>query len=93
MRLSFNNFQMPFRRDRIGDSHGGIAVYVKEDIPCTCKLDLAVANSECLWLELNIRNIKLLVGTFYRPPYSSPIVLSNIENSIGLAVDTGKQIS
>ena len=22
--LSFNNFQMPFRRDRIGDGHGGM---------------------------------------------------------------------
>ena len=87
--LSFNNFQMPFRRDRIGDSHGGIAVYVKEDIPCKRRLDLELANIECLWLELNIRNRKLLVGTFYRPPNSSPIVLSNIENSIGLAVDSG----
>ena len=78
---------MPFRLDRIGDSHGGIAVYVKEAIPCKRRLDLEVANIECLWLELNIRNRKLLVGTFYRPPNSSHIVLSNIENSIGLAVD------
>ena len=38
---------------------------------------------------MNIRNRKLLVGTFYRPPNSSPIVLSNIENSIGLAIDSG----
>ena len=79
---------MLFRRDRIGDSHGGIALYVKDDIPGKRRLDLELANIECLWLELNIRNRKLLVGTFYRPPNSSPIVLSNIENSIGLAVDT-----
>lgn len=31
----------------------------------------------------------MLVGTFYRPPNSSPIILSDIDNSIGLAVDTG----
>ena len=31
----------------------------------------------------------LLKGTFYRPPTASPVVLSNIENSIGLATDTG----
>ena len=27
--LEFNDFQLPFRRDREGDSHGGILVYVK----------------------------------------------------------------
>lgn len=27
--LVFNDFQLPFRRDHTGDSHGGIAVYVK----------------------------------------------------------------
>ena len=64
-------------------------VYVKKDIPCKCRFDLEVANIECLRLELNIRNRKLLVGTFYRPPNPLQTVLSNIENSIGLAVDTG----
>ena len=28
--LKFNEFQAPFRRDRIGDSQGGIMVYVKK---------------------------------------------------------------
>ena len=27
--VQFNNFQVPFRRDREGDSHGGILVYIK----------------------------------------------------------------
>ena len=26
--LMFNEFQTPFRRDRVGDSHGGILIYV-----------------------------------------------------------------
>ena len=30
-----------------------------------------------------------MVGIFYRPPNSNALVLSNIENSIGMAVDTG----
>ena len=37
----------------------------------------------------NCKNKKLLIGTFYRPPTASPVVLSDIENSIGLATDTG----
>ncbi|MCG8033229.1 MAG: hypothetical protein JAZ03_13755 [Candidatus Thiodiazotropha taylori] len=87
--IAFNNFQLPFRRDRIGDSHGGIAVYVKTGIPCKRRDDLELINIECMWLEVNIRNRKILVGTFYRPPNSTPLVLNEIENSIGLAVDTG----
>ncbi|MEW8548517.1 MAG: reverse transcriptase family protein [Candidatus Thiodiazotropha sp.] len=87
--LLLHDFRSPFRRDRIGDSHGGIIVYVKNDIPCKRRQDLELLNIECVWLELNIKNRKLLVGTFYRPPSSSPQVLIDIENSIGLAVDTG----
>ena len=38
-----------------------------------------------------MKNKKLLVGTFYRPPNSTPLILADIENSIGLAIDTGIQ--
>ena len=87
--LEFNDFQLPFRRDREGDSHGGILVYVKNDIPSKRRDDLELNNIECLWVEINVRNKKLLVGTFYRPQNSNALVFSNIENSSGMAVDTG----
>ena len=87
--LEFNDFQLPFRRDRESDSHGGILVYVKNDIPCKRRDDLELNNIECLWVEINVRNKKLFVGTFYRQPKSNALVFSNIENSIGMAVDKG----
>ena len=87
--LKFNEFQAPFRRDRIGDSHGGIMVYVKKDIPCKRRIDLELVNIECLWIEVYAKTKKVLIGTFYRPPNSTPVVFSDIENSIGLATDTG----
>ena len=90
--LAFNDFQLPFRRDRAGDSHGGILVYVKHDIPCRRRNDLELVNIECLWVKINVRNKKVLVGTFYRPPESSSLVFTDIENSIGMAVDTGSYI-
>ena len=31
--LAFNNYRLPLRRDRICDSHGGIVIYVTENIP------------------------------------------------------------
>ena len=85
----FNDFQLPFRRDYVADSHDGILVYVKAGIPCKRRVDLELMNTECLWVEINIRNKKILVGIFYRPPNSHPPVWSDIENSMGMATDTG----
>ena len=64
-------------------------MYVKNGIPCKRRTDLELINIEFVWVEVNVRNKRVLVGTFYRPPNSLPLILSDIENSIGLAVDTG----
>ena len=87
--IMFNEFQTPFMRDRVGDSHGGILVYVKRDVPCKGGPGLELANIECVWIEINKRNKKLLLETFYRPPNASTLVLFDIDNSIGVAVETG----
>ena len=71
----------------MGESHGDILVYIKNGIPDRHRTELI--NIECLWVEVNVRNKRVLMGTFYRPPNSLPLVLTDIENSIGVAVDTG----
>ncbi len=86
--LDFPNYYKPFRKDRSTDNHGGILVYVKENIPTLRRRDLEPLNLECIWVELRVKRKRILFGTFYRPPNSSPLVLANIENSIGLALDT-----
>ena len=53
--LKFNEFQDPFRRDRIGNSHGGVIVYVKRGIPCKRRLDLELVNIECVWIEIIVK--------------------------------------
>ena len=58
-------------------------------LQCKRRLDLELVNIECVWIEIIVKNKKLLIGTFYRPPTASPVVLSDIENSIGFATDTG----
>ena len=62
--LAFNNYRLSFRRDRVGDNHGGIVVYAKDTIPCKRRYDLELNTTECTWLEMIIKNKKLLVGTF-----------------------------
>ena len=86
--VNINGFRAPFRKDRLGDGYGGVAVYIKNDIPCIRRTDLEILNIECVWVEIRLHGKRLLVGTYYRPPNSDNAVLTNIENSIDLAIDT-----
>ena len=87
--VSIPNFQVPFRRDRLRDNYGGVAVYVKDHIPCSRRSDLELPDIECVWIEIHLGNKKILFGTFYRPPNAHNSYFDQIENSISLAIDTG----
>ena len=85
--LSLNEYNL-HRRDRVGDNHGGICVYAKQNIYSRRRYDIEYPNIECVWIEVSVHNKKILIGTFYRPPNSAQEVLSSIEYSISLAFDT-----
>ena len=88
--IKIENFKV-FRRDRPGDHHGGICVYVRNNVFfffSKRRHDLELPNIECLWVEISIKNKIQLIGTFYRSPNSTNAILSSIEDSIGLAFET-----
>ena len=85
--IMFEHFCKPFRRDRVIDNHGGIIVYVKNNLYAIRRPDIELPNVECIWLEIHSNNKKILFGTFHRPPNSTSLTLTNIETSIGLAID------
>ena len=86
--ININGFRAPFRKDRTEDGHGGVAVYVKNEISCKRRHGLEIVAIECVWLEIRLHSKRLLVGTFYQPPNSDSTILTHIENSIDLARDT-----
>ena len=45
-------------------------------------------NIECIWIEIQLKQTRILFGLFYRPPNSDALYLSAIEDSISLALDT-----
>ena len=85
--VQFNDYSI-YRRDRTGDSHGGICTFIRNNVYSKRRTDIELPNIECLWVEFYIHNRKILLGTFYRPPNSLPAVLDSMENSIGLAFDS-----
>lgn len=86
--LFLPSFHSPERRDRPSDSHGGVMVYIKNNLAYKRRNDLELNGIECIWVELTLRNRKLLIGTFYKPPSSGTMYSNMIENSVSLAVDT-----
>ena len=87
--LLFQSFNKPERKYRVGDSHGGVMIYVKERIYYKCRDDLEIRGIECLWIEVANHNKRIRFALFYRPPNSNMSYQSDIEDSIALAVDTG----
>ena len=84
-------YHSPERKDRIGDSHGGVMIYVRDTIHYIRRMDLEPQGIECLWIELTLKHKHILFGLFYRPPNSNAAYFSSVEDSIHLATDTGFQ--
>ena len=51
--IKMHGFKVPYRRDRLGDNHGWICVYVKENVYAKRRIDLELQDIECLWIELS----------------------------------------
>ena len=54
--LFFVTYHPPERKDRIGDSHGGVILYVKDTFHYIRRRDLELAGVECLWIELSLKH-------------------------------------
>ena len=87
--LKLTNYHKPERKDRNNDPHGGVLIYIKDNLHYTRRFDLELPGVECIWVEIIMKHKRLLFGTFYRPPSADAIYHSLIEDSIHLAVDTG----
>ena len=87
--LSLISYNKPEHKDRTGDSHGDVMLYVKTSIHYKRRADLEIRDIESIWIELVNNHKHILFGLFYRPPNSDANYYTNIENSLALAVDTG----
>jgi hypothetical protein len=86
--ILFDGFHQPIRKDRT-DSHGGVAIYVNENISFKRRHELELNNVECIWIEVFLsKNKSILFGVFYRPPSADSLYMKSIEDSIGLARET-----
>ena len=83
------SFFKPERKDRPTDAHGGVMIYVKDNITYTRRQDIELPGIECIWIEVIVKHNRMLFGLFYRAPDTDQFYYSTMEDSIHLAVDTG----
>ena len=63
-----DGFSEPFRLDR-NVNGGGLLIYIREDIPCKQLFDHSFPDDiESMFVELNFRKSKWLLGGVYHPP-------------------------
>ena len=86
---TLDNFKTPYTHIRSNQVGGGVSVYVKSNIYSIRRPDLEVRCTESVWVELIIKNKRILYGTFYRPPNSTPETWDLLEHSVDLAYNTG----
>ena len=86
--IQLPNYHPPIRRDRTHQAYGGVAIYVKDYISFTPPPDLQVDDLEAVWVELNLANERILVGSFYMAPGSPVAYWQLIKQSIQKADTT-----
>ena len=71
------------KRNRSKGSHGGVGVYIKDNVPYIRRNDIEAENLECIWLEILLPKTKgLLIGIFYRPPYGSKYLRNDFDDEL-----------
>ncbi len=87
--ILFQNFKTPERKDRVGDRHGGVILYIRDSLFHKRRRDIEIPVIESIWIEVVSNKKHFLFGVFYRPPNSNALYNNSIEDSIQLAIDTG----
>ena len=85
--LTIPSFSKPERKDRM-DGYGGVCIYVKNTLAYKRMEELEFTGIESIWIEVTMKQLRILVGVFYRPPNSNYEYWSKIDDSIHLAMDS-----
>ena len=85
------------RRDISGGRGGGVAVYIRDEIPYSRRTDLENEHLEDLWIEIKCPRSKgILTGTIYRPPDNASHTITtwcaSMQQTLESAQDEDKEI-
>ena len=72
------------RRDRRGDSHGGVMLAYKKDLTVTRRSELE-SIGENLWCQVNIKGRRpIIFGVIYKPKHNDSYVIDEVRGAIDI---------
>ena len=86
--IKIDYFQPPFRTDRVDRSGGEVVLYVRDTILCKRRANLEIHRLVAVWVELQIKRKRILVGGFYKPPNSNSDYFDLLKESVDRACST-----
>ncbi|MEW8545280.1 MAG: reverse transcriptase family protein, partial [Candidatus Thiodiazotropha sp.] len=86
--ILIENFSPPLRTDRCDRLGGGVIIYVRDSLKYKRRSDLEVRGLEVVWVEIQVKCKKVLIGGFYRPPNSNTDYFNLLSESIDRAINT-----
>ena len=87
--ISIPGYQEIYRKDRDGNTYGGVGMYIRSGLISKSRTDLDIRNLEAIWAEIQTGGKKLLVCAVYRPPNAGAEVWDLFEESLNQAKTTG----
>ena len=91
-KLVIKGYQPIIRLDRSDSAHGGVAIYVRDNLYCKHRPDLNVPYLEAVWIETKLNQEPLLVGCFYKSTRELVSYFDLIDESIRLALSTRHKV-
>lgn len=70
--IFIDGFSKTFRNDR--NSYGVVIIYLTNSLYAVGRLDLDLANMECIWIEISDPTSKFFICCVYRPTNSDILV-------------------
>ena len=83
--LNLNGFSPIIRKDRIGRTGGGVAVYVADHLGASRVIRYEIPDLEALWLKIKAGHNVLLLCICYRPPNARADFWVKLQDSVDLA--------
>ena len=84
--LDLAGYQRPLMKNRQSRG-GGVMLYVRDHIGAIHRSDLESVDTEVLWVELRLKNKRVLFATCYRPPGATALQVDNFIDKFSTQVE------
>ncbi|XP_076045873.1 uncharacterized protein LOC143028125 [Oratosquilla oratoria] len=79
--INIQNFTL-FRADRVDRSHGGVALYLREDLAANTEVLTAFSNNTTELLAVHVKKLDLFIATLYRPPNTTEEMFKEVSGKL-----------